>query len=94
LVFECYFRRTKELEKKQMEAEVERRVQEAISGRMTLELEKQKDAIEAEIQRRVGEARRQIEKELGEEMEKQKQAEYKRQLEREVMPIYSKSNLS
>ncbi len=76
-----------------MDAEIERRVQEEINARMNLELVKQKEAIESEIQRRVSEARKQIEKELGEEMDKQKQAEYKRQLEREVMPIYLTSNL-
>lgn len=80
-------RRTKELEKKQIETEVERRVKEAIDTRMTLEMEKQKDTIEAEIQRRVAEGRKQMDKMLAEELEKQKQIDYKRQLEKEVCSI-------
>jgi hypothetical protein len=82
-----FTRRTKELEKKQMDAEIERRVQEEIGRRMGVEMEKQKEAIEAEIQRRVGEARKQIEKELGLEHERQKQHDYKLQLEREVCTL-------
>lgn len=67
-----------------MEAEVEKRVQEEINRRMTIEMEKQKEAIETEIQRRVVETCKQFEKNLNDEMEKQKQIEYKRQLEKEV----------
>ncbi len=70
-----------------METEIEKRVQETINARMALEIEKQKDTIEAEIQRRVAEARKQMEKELAEELEKQKQFDYKRQLEKEVCSL-------
>lgn len=77
-----------------MDAEIERRVQEEITKRMELEMEKQKESIEVEIQRRVGEARKQIERELTEEHAKQKQHDYKLQLEREVCKLvkYSDKN--
>ena len=70
-----------------MEIEIEKRVQEEIDRRMLVEMNKQKEAIENEIQRRVGEARKQIEKELTEVMEKQKQIDYKLQMEKEVCKL-------
>lgn len=76
-----------------MDAEIERRVQEEITKRMELEMEKQKESIEVEIQRRVSEARKQIERELTEEHERHKQHDYKLQLEREVCKLVN-SNYS
>ena len=75
-----------------MEAEIEKRVQEILDKQMLTEMERQKDKIEAEIQRRVAEARLQLQKEMADELEKQKQVEFKRQLEKEVCSF--KVNLS
>lgn len=67
-----------------MDMEVTRRVNELLGQRLAAELEKQKHDIEVEVQRRVAEARRRMEMEMNEEFERQKQAEFKRHLEKEV----------
>ncbi len=85
-------RRQKEVETKNFENEIEKRVQQIIDKRLALELEKQKESIEAEIQRRVAESRRLIEKEMNEELERQKQIEFKRQLEKEVCTLDANLN--
>ena len=76
------------MEKKQMDEEVEARVAKMMAQRLADEIELRKDEIEAEVQRRVVEARKLMEKELIDEFEKQKQAEFKRQLEKEVGCVY------
>ena len=55
-------------------------------------MDKQKDKIEAEIQRRVADARKLMETELAGELEKQKQTDYKRQMEKEVCLFVINSN--
>ena len=67
-----------------MEAEVEKRVSLELHKRLLTEVDKQKEYIESEIQKRVIEAKKQIEKEMNDELEKQKQIEFKKQLEKEV----------
>lgn len=70
-----------------MEAEIEKRVAQELTKRLLTEIEKQKDYIETEIQRRVVETRKLVEKEMTEDIEKQKQIEFKKQLEKEVCSI-------
>lgn len=70
-----------------MEAEIEKRVAQELTKRLLTEIEKQKDYIETEIQRRVVETRKLVEKEMAEDIEKQKQIDFKKQLEKEVCSI-------
>ena len=64
--------------------EINRRVEEIVEKRMTIEREKRTQEIEAEVQRRLSEARRVMSIEMMEELERQKQFELKRFLEKEV----------
>ncbi|VFV32956.1 arglu1 protein [Lynx pardinus] len=78
----CY--RQQEIEEKLIEEETARRVEELVAKRVEEELEKRKDEIEREVLRRVEEAKRIMEKQLLEELERQRQAELAAQKAREV----------
>lgn len=76
--------RQQEIEEKLIEEETARRVEELVAKRVEEELEKRKDEIEREVLRRVEEAKRIMEKQLLEELERQRQAELAAQKAREV----------
>jgi arginine/glutamate-rich protein 1 len=67
-----------------MEIEIKRRVEEAVSKRMTEEMARREPEIELEVQKRLLEAKRLMEKNLSEDFERQRQAEFKRILDKEV----------
>ena len=67
-----------------MEVEINRRVEELVEKRMASEREKRAQEIELEVQRRVAEAKRIMSREMLEELERQKQLELQRFLEKEV----------
>lgn len=67
-----------------MEVEINRRVEELVEKRMASEREKRSQEIELEVQRRVAEAKRVMSREMLEELERQKQLELQRFLEKEV----------
>ncbi|XP_012578608.1 PREDICTED: arginine and glutamate-rich protein 1 [Condylura cristata] len=75
--------RQQEIEEKLIEEETARRVEELVAKRVEEELEKRKDEIEREVLRRVEEAKRIMEKQLLEELERQRQAELAAQKARE-----------
>lgn len=64
--------------------EINRRVEEQVEKRMAVEREKRAQEIEQEVQKRLAEARRAMSLEMLEELERQKQLELKRFLEKEV----------
>ncbi|EMP39491.1 Arginine and glutamate-rich protein 1 [Chelonia mydas] len=76
--------RQQEIEEKLIEEETARRVEELVAKRVEEELEKRKDEIEREVLRRVEEAKRIMEKQLLEELERQRQAELAAQKAREA----------
>ena len=76
--------RQQEIEEKLIEEEPARRLEELVAKRVEEELEKRKDEIEREVLRRVEEAKRIMEKQLLEELERQRQAELAAQKAREV----------
>lgn len=76
--------RQQEIEEKLIEEETARRVEELVAKRVEEELEKRKDEIEREVLRRVEEAKRIMERQLLEELERQRQAELAAQKAREV----------
>lgn len=76
--------RQQEIEEKLIEEETARKVEELVAKRVEEELEKRKDEIEREVLRRVEEAKRIMEKQLLEELERQRQAELAAQKAREV----------
>lgn len=76
--------RQQEIEEKLIEEETARRVEELVAKRVEEELEKRKDEIEREVLRRVEEAKRIMERQLLEELERQRQAEVAAQKAREV----------
>lgn len=78
-------RRQKELEAKLIEEETAKRIEEMVAKRVEEELEKRKDEIEAEVLRRVEEAKRIMEHQMLEEMERRRQAELADQRKKEVM---------
>ena len=61
-----------------------RRVEALVKQRVEEELEKRKDEIEAEVLRRVEEAKRIMERQMLEELEKQREAELQSQRAKEV----------
>jgi arginine/glutamate-rich protein 1 len=67
-----------------MEVEINRRVEELVEKRMASERERRAQEIELEVQRRVAEAKRVMSREMLEELERQKQLELQRFLEKEV----------
>lgn len=82
--FHSFYSRQKELEEKLIEEEVAKRVESLVAERVQQELERRKDEIEAEVMRRVEEAKRVMEKEMLEEMERKRQAEIQAQKQKEV----------
>ncbi|CAH2223550.1 arginine and glutamate-rich 1 isoform X2 [Pelobates cultripes] len=84
LEYERQRRMQQEIEEKLIEEETARRVEELVAKRVEEELEKRKDEIEREVLRRVEEAKRIMEKQLLEELERQRQAELAAQKAREV----------
>lgn len=84
LFFPLFASRQQEIEEKLIEEETARRVEELVAKRVEEELEKRKDEIEREVLRRVEEAKRIMEKQLLEELERQRQAELAAQKAREV----------
>lgn len=82
--------RQQEIEERLIEEETARRVEELVAKRVEEELEKRKDEIEREVLRRVEEAKRIMEKQLLEELERQRHAELAAQKAREVMSTGSK----
>lgn len=76
--------RERDEEKRNIEVEINRRVEEIVEKRMAVEREKRAQEIETEVQRRLAEARRAMSIEMMEELERQKQYELKRFLEKEV----------
>ena len=73
-VFHC--RKQEELEARFIEEETQRRIDELVAERVAAELQKRKSEIEEEVLKRVEDAKRVMERQLVEEMErKQKQQE-------------------
>lgn len=67
-----------------MVLEINRRVEAEVEKRMTVEREKRAQEVETEVLKRLAEARRAMSKEMTEELERQKQIEFKRFIEKEV----------
>ncbi len=84
-----FISRQQEIEERLIEEETARRVEELVAKRVEEELEKRKDEIEREVLRRVEEAKRIMEKQLLEELEKQRQAELFAQKAREVTCMWT-----
>ncbi|KAI5107542.1 arginine and glutamate-rich protein 1-A [Silurus meridionalis] len=76
--------RQQEIEERLIEEETARRVEELVARRVEEELEKRRDEIEREVLRRVEEAKRIMEAQLLQELERQRQAELSAQKAREV----------
>ena len=74
----------KEIDNIKFEMEVNKRVEELINVRLMLELKKSEELIENEVKKRVCVAKKNLEKEMLEELERLKQIEYKKQIEKEV----------
>ena len=72
------------MEEKLIEEEVARRVEALVAQRVEAELERRKEEIEAEVMRRVEEAKRTLEKQMMEEMERQRAAELQAQAVKQV----------
>ena len=71
-----HFRKQEELEARFIEEETQRRIDELVAERVAAEIQKRKSEIEEEVLKRVEEAKRVMERQLVEEMErKQKQQE-------------------
>ena len=71
-----YSRKQEELEARFIEEETQRRIDELVAERVAAEIQKRKSEIEEEVLKRVEEAKRVMERQLVEEMErKQKQQE-------------------
>ncbi len=64
--------------------EVNKRVEEIINSKLVVELKKSEELIENEVKKRVSIAKKNLEKEMLEELERLKQIEYKKQIEKEV----------
>jgi hypothetical protein len=77
-------RRQKELEVKLVEEETAKRIEEMVAKRVAEELERRKDEIEAEVLRRVEEAKAIMEKEMMEELQRQRLAQLEEERRREV----------
>jgi 23S rRNA C2498 (ribose-2'-O)-methylase RlmM len=86
-------RRQKEIEKSLMEIEMNKKVEELVTQRIESEIKRREEIIETEVKKRLAEARLKMEKELNDEFEKQKQIEYKKQLEKEVIFCASLSHI-
>jgi hypothetical protein len=67
-----------------MEIEMNKKVEELVAQRIESEIKRREEIIEVEVKKRLAEARQKMERELNDEFEKQKQLEYKKQLEKEV----------
>lgn len=78
-------RRQKELQSKFIEDETSKRIEEIVAKRVQEELQKRKDDIEAEVLRRVEEAKKIMEKQMLEEMERRRQVELEEQKQKEVI---------
>lgn len=76
--------RQQEIEERLIEEETARRVEELVARRVEEELEKRRDEIEREVLRRVEEAKRIMEAQLLQELERQRHAELNAQKAREV----------
>ena len=61
-----------------------KKVEELVAKRIESEILRREEIIEAEVKKRLAEARLKMEKELHDDFEKQKQIEYKKQLDKEV----------
>lgn len=83
-----HFRRQKEAEQKSIQDEANKRIEEMVSKRVEQELERRRDEIEAEVFRRVEEAKKVIEAQMLEEMEKRKQEQLEEAKRREVRKPY------
>ena len=77
-------RRQKEAEQKSIQDEANKRIEEMVSKRVEEELERRRDEIEAEVLRRVEEAKKVLEAQMLEEMEKRKQEQLEEAKRREV----------
>ena len=77
-------RRLKEIEQKSVEVEANKRIEELVAKRVEEELERRRDEIEAEVLRRVEEAKKAMEAQMMEELEKRKQEQMEEAQRREV----------
>lgn len=84
MVLLLHYRRQKELEAKLVEEETAKRIEEMVAKRVAEELERRKDEIEAEVLRRVEEAKAIMEKEMMEELQRQRLAQMEEERRREV----------
>lgn len=83
-VFLVHHSRQQEIEERLIEEETARRVEELVARRVEEELEKRREEIEREVLRRVEEAKRIMEAQLLQELERQRHAELNAQKAREV----------
>ena len=77
------------MEEKLIEEEVARRVEELVATRVSAELERRRGDIEAEVERRMEQIKRAMERQMLEELEKQREAELEAQKVAEVRMLYS-----
>nr|CAD7396186.1 unnamed protein product [Timema cristinae] len=77
-------RRQRELEQKMVEEETAKRIEELVKKRVEEELEKRKEEIEAEVLRRVEEAKKIMEHQMMEEMERRRQLQLEEEKKRET----------
>ena len=78
------FRRQKEQDQKTIEDAANKRIEDLVAQRVAEELERRRDEIEAEVLRRVEEAKKIMEAEMVEEMERRKQEQLEDTKRREV----------
>ena len=89
-----FFRRTRELEQRVVEEEAAKRIEEMVKKRVEEELEKRKDEIDAEVEKRVEEAKRLMEAQMMEELERRRQIQLEAEKKREVNKVVSESLLN
>ena len=81
-------RRQEELEARIVEDETTKRVEQLVAKRVSEELEKRKDEIEAEVLRRVEEAKKLMEDQLLQEMERKRQHQEDEERKKRVSALH------
>ena len=93
-VFLSFFcRRQKDAEQKSIEEEANKRIEDLVAKRVEEELERRRDEIEAEVLRRVEEAKKIMEAQMLEELERRKQEQLEEAQRREVRNLLKSSRI-
>ena len=88
-----FCRRQKDAEQKSIEEEANKRIEDLVAKRVEEELERRRDEIEAEVLRRVEEAKKIMEAQMLEELERRKQEQLEEAQRREVRNLLKSSRI-